>query len=69
MEEDLRICLVRPLTDGDRRFCFEVAWSVALAKASRFLFPASKKGSEVKTFFQVLALVIADIVKKVTKLS
>jgi len=24
MEEDLRICLVRPLTDGDRRFCFEV---------------------------------------------
>jgi len=24
MEEDLRICLVRPLTDSDRRFCFEV---------------------------------------------
>ncbi len=25
MEEDLRICLVRPLsTDIDRRFCFEV---------------------------------------------
>ena len=24
MEEDLRICLVRPLTEGDRRFCFEV---------------------------------------------
>jgi len=24
IEEDLRICLVRPLTDGDRRFCFEV---------------------------------------------
>merc|ERR1719228_2483668 len=24
IEEDLRICLVRPLTDVDRRFCFEV---------------------------------------------
>lgn len=24
MEEDLRICLVRPLMDIDRRFCFEV---------------------------------------------
>jgi len=24
IEEDLRICLVRPLTDTDRRFCFEV---------------------------------------------
>ena len=24
MEEDLRICLVRPLTDTDRRFCFEI---------------------------------------------
>ena len=24
MEEDLRICLVRPLADADRRFCFEV---------------------------------------------
>merc|ERR1719228_2509719 len=24
IEEDLRICLVRPLTDIDRRFCFEV---------------------------------------------
>lgn len=24
MEEDLRVCLVRPLTDIDRRFCFEV---------------------------------------------
>ncbi|XP_014097855.2 arf-GAP with coiled-coil, ANK repeat and PH domain-containing protein 2 isoform X1 [Bactrocera oleae] len=24
MEEDLRICTVRPVNDGDRRFCFEV---------------------------------------------
>ena len=24
MEEDLRICMVRPLNDIDRRFCFEV---------------------------------------------
>ena len=24
IEEDLRICLVRPLTDIDRRFCFEI---------------------------------------------
>ena len=24
MEEDLRICLVRPLTDFDRRYCFEI---------------------------------------------
>ena len=24
MEEDLRVCLVRPLTDIDRRFCFEI---------------------------------------------
>merc|ERR1712110_1028157 len=24
MEDDLRICLVRPLTDIDRRFCFEI---------------------------------------------
>ena len=24
MEENLRICLVRPLTDIDRRFCFEI---------------------------------------------
>ena len=24
MEEDLRICLVRPLMDIDRRYCFEV---------------------------------------------
>ena len=24
MEEDLRLCLVRPLVDIDRRFCFEV---------------------------------------------
>ena len=24
IEDDLRICLVRPLTDTDRRFCFEV---------------------------------------------
>ena len=24
IEDDLRICLVRPLTDIDRRFCFEV---------------------------------------------
>ena len=24
MEEDLRICLVRPLTEIDRRFCFEI---------------------------------------------
>lgn len=24
MEEDLRICLVRPLMDIDRRFCFEI---------------------------------------------
>ena len=24
MEEDLRLCLVRPLHDTDRRFCFEV---------------------------------------------
>lgn len=24
MEEDLRICLVRPFTDIDRRFCFEI---------------------------------------------
>lgn len=24
MEEDLRICTVRPVSDSDRRFCFEV---------------------------------------------
>lgn len=24
MEEDLRICTVRPVNDSDRRFCFEV---------------------------------------------
>ena len=24
MEEDLRICLVRPMADTDRRFCFEL---------------------------------------------
>jgi Arf-GAP/coiled-coil/ANK repeat/PH domain-containing protein len=24
IEDDLRICLVRPLNDIDRRFCFEV---------------------------------------------
>lgn len=24
MEEDLRICTVRPANDSDRRFCFEV---------------------------------------------
>jgi hypothetical protein len=24
MEDDLRICMVRPLTDIERRFCFEV---------------------------------------------
>lgn len=24
MEEDLRICTVRPVNDTDRRFCFEV---------------------------------------------
>lgn len=24
MEEDLRICTVRPVSEGDRRFCFEV---------------------------------------------
>lgn len=24
MEEDLRICLVRPMADCDRRFCFEL---------------------------------------------
>jgi Arf-GAP/coiled-coil/ANK repeat/PH domain-containing protein len=24
MEEDLRLCLVRPLMDIERRFCFEV---------------------------------------------
>lgn len=24
MEEDLRICTVRPINDSDRRFCFEV---------------------------------------------
>lgn len=24
MEDDLRICTVKPVTDGERRFCFEV---------------------------------------------
>lgn len=24
MEEDLRLCTVKPVVDGDRRFCFEV---------------------------------------------
>lgn len=24
MEEDLRLCTVKPMTEGDRRFCFEV---------------------------------------------
>lgn len=24
MEEDLRICTVKPVYDGERRFCFEV---------------------------------------------
>ncbi len=24
MEDDLRICLVRPLVDTERRFCFEI---------------------------------------------
>lgn len=38
MEEDLRICTVRPVNEGDRRFCFEVIsptkW-VVIAESSR----------------------------------
>lgn len=40
MEEDLRLCTVKPVVDGDRRFCFEV---VSPNKLVQLIYDAFKK--------------------------
>ena len=49
IEEDLRICLVRPLTDIDRRFCFEIispTKSHVLQVCMYFVFKKMVQGSK-----------------------